>query len=106
MRAELGLTEDEDDEPDVMEDLPLFHPLPYALTTWAAEQKHGLLPERGGLNDQSAAWGHDRGQLNRLYNITFARLLPEMEAGYGRRRQQTEDLDTGSAMGWEDIANG
>jgi len=106
VRAELGLSTDDDDEPDVMEDLALYHPLPYALSTWAVEQKHGILPEQGGVNDQSAAWWHDRSQLNRLYNITFDRLLPELEAGNGRRKLQTEDDGGADSWAWEDIVNG
>ena len=100
VRAELGLTRDEDD-PEVIEDLPLFHALPYVIQTWTAKKQHGTLPESGGWNDQSASWAHDCGQMDRLYAVTLDRLLPELKD----RHPQSEDNMTPTET-WEDLRDG
>lgn len=100
VRAELGLTND-DQEPEVIEDFPLYHPLPYVIQTWAAKKQHGTLPESGGWNNQSAAWAHDSGQMDRLYSVMLDRLLPELKD----RHPGSED-DMNPAETWEDLLNG
>ena len=89
-RSELGMTDDddaEDDEPSDSDE-PFHYPLAYLFQTWAAYNRHGIMPEAGAFNDQDAAWASDMRRLNTRFNAIHRRLMREKypEGGSAARK--------------------
>ena len=83
VRAELGLSDGDDDESEPPPAL-FWYPADYVIATWRQNQKHGTFPHGGAYNDLDPMLEADWQRITARYNWHYDQLRPR-DDGSGQR---------------------